>query len=69
MYKESFASKLKHARMQCGFTQREAAQEIGIPYSTLANWEIARTEPDIEMLGRLIDFYTIKAQWILGTNE
>lgn len=40
MYYESFPSKLKKARQNTGFTQREVSKEVKIPYSTIANWEI-----------------------------
>ena len=48
MYAEGFPSKLKKARNDTGFTQREVAKETGIPYSTLANYEVGRTQPDLE---------------------
>lgn len=69
MYKESFAEKLKKARKNAGFTQEEAATEVGIPRPTLANYEVGRTEPDLETLGLLIDFYDIEARWLLGTKN
>ena len=68
MYQEGFASKLRNARQKSGFTQREVAKEVGIPYSTIANYELGRTQPDIENLGILLDFYGVSADWILGTR-
>lgn len=68
MYAESFVSKLRHARERTGFTQREVSKETGIPHSTIANYETGRTQPDIENLGILIDFYGISADWLLGTK-
>ena len=68
MYKESFIEKLKKARKETGFTQREVSAETGIPQSTLAGYEIGRTEPDIETLCILIDFYNVNANWLLGTK-
>ena len=69
MYKETFPERLKKARKNTGFTQGETAQEIGIPRSTLANYEAGRTEPDIETLCKLIDFYGVCANAILGTQK
>lgn len=68
MYAEAFPSKLKKARRDTGFTQREVAKEIGIPHSTIANYEIGRTQPDLETLGILADFYEISVDWLLGTK-
>ena len=68
MYKETFAQKLQEARKRSGFTQQEVAYEINIPRSTLANYEAGRTEPDLESLCKLIDFYGIESNWLLGTG-
>lgn len=68
MYAESFPSKLKKARMETGMTQREIAKETKIPQSTLANWELGRTQPDIESIGILADFYQVSVDWLFGTK-
>lgn len=68
MYAESFPSKLKKARKDTGFTQIEIEKELNIPRSTLANWEIGRTQPDIESLGILADFYGVSTDWLIGTK-
>lgn len=69
MYKETFPERLKKARKDTGFTQTETATETGIPRSTLANYETGRTEPDIETLCKLIDFYGVCANAVLGTQK
>lgn len=68
MYAESFPSKLKKARKNTGLTQIEIEKELNIPRSTLANWEIGRTQPDIESLGILADFYGVSVDWLIGTK-
>lgn len=68
MYKESFCSKLKKARHDTGFTQREVAKETRISQATIANYETGRTEPDLENLGILADFYGVSVDWLLGTR-
>lgn len=68
MYAEGFASKLKQARNNTGFTQREIAKETKIPQSTLANWELGRTQPDIESIGILADFYGVSVDWLFETK-
>lgn len=68
MYAESFPSKLKKARKDTGFTQIEIEKELNIPRSTLANWETGRTQPDIESLGILADFYEVSIDWLIGTR-
>lgn len=68
MYQESFASKLKRARINTGFTQREVEKETGIKQPTLASYETGRTQPDIESIGILADFYGISCDWLIGTK-
>lgn len=69
MYTETFGKKLKTARKDKLYTQQEVSEELKIPRSTLANYELGRTQPDLETLCRLIDFYEVSADWILGTGK
>ncbi len=68
MYVETFAQKLKKAREDTGFTQREVARDLNLKQGTIASYETGRTQPDIETMGKLIDFYEINANWLLGTK-
>jgi DNA-binding transcriptional regulator YiaG len=45
MTRENFAKKLQAWRERRGFTQQEAAKNLGISVRTLQNWEIARNMP------------------------
>lgn len=69
MYREQFPSRLKKAREKTGFTQREVSKETGIPQSTLANYEVGRTEPDIETIGLLAEFYNVSTDWLFGLGN
>ena len=69
MYKDGFASKLKKLRENTMLNQIDVAVALDIPRSTLANYETGRTEPDIETLGKIIDFYKIDANWLLSTGN
>lgn len=68
MYSETFPSKLKKARLDTGFTQREIAKETKIPQSSIAKFETGKLEPDIEKLGILADFYEVSLDWLIGTK-
>lgn len=68
MYKETFAQKLKQARNNAGYTQRQIAEILNMKQPTLASYELGRTEPDIETLGKLADFYEVSVDWLLGTK-
>ena len=66
MYVETFAQKLAQARKDAGYTQRQVAEILMISKSTIASYEIGRTQPDIETLGKLADFYEVSADWLIG---
>ncbi len=68
MYAEFFGKKLAKARKMAGYTQITASKELNIPASTIANWEIGRTQPDLESIGIMADFYAISVDWLLGTQ-
>lgn len=69
MYVETFAQKLAKARKDAGYTQRQVAEILTLSKSTIASYEIGRTEPDIETLGRLADFYEVSTDWLIGTGK
>lgn len=68
MYIESFASKLKQARKDTGYSQKEIAEFTNINRSALAKYETGKLEPCIETLGKLADFYCVSADWLIGTK-
>lgn len=66
MYKETFAERLKFAREQTGFTQREVAKETGISQPIIAYLETGKREPSLENLGILAEFYGVSIDWLLA---
>lgn len=68
MYVESLPAKLKKAREDTGFTQREVAQYVKIPQPTITRFETGKRIPDAEKLATLADFYQVSVDWLLGTR-
>lgn len=68
MYFETFPQKLQQARKDAGYTQRQVAQILNMKQTTIASYEVGRTQPDIETLGKLADFYTVSVDWLIGTQ-
>ncbi len=48
---------LKAARVNAGFTQKEAAEKLQINKNTLANYENYRSTPNIEMAQNIAELY------------
>lgn len=68
MYTEIFKMKIKEARKNAGYTQQQVEDNTGISRNTISRIENGSREPNIETLGKLIDFYEVSADWILGTG-
>lgn len=68
MYIETFAQKLAQARKDAGYSQRQMAIFMQVSKSTIASYETGRTQPDIETLGKLADFYEVSTDWLIGTK-
>lgn len=68
MYTELFTKKLKLARSHTGLTQVEVAEVLGISKSTIASYEVGRTEPDLETLAKLAEYYEVSLDWLLSTS-
>lgn len=69
MYKETFNEKIKKAREEAGYTQKQVSEITGISRVTISRIETGTREPCLEDLGTLIDFYEVSADWILGTGK
>ena len=69
MYKEIIPQRLKKARLEAGYTQKQISEIIKIPQNNLCRYERGEREPDLETLCKLIDFYEVSADWILGTGK
>lgn len=48
---------LEAARVNAGLSRKEAAEQLGIHVSTLANWEKGKTSPDIARFKQLCSLY------------
>jgi DNA-binding XRE family transcriptional regulator len=48
---------LRAARVNSAFTQKEAAQSLGISNKTLCSWENGKTFPDQPMIERICGLY------------
>lgn len=63
------ASRIKKARNDTGLNQVQFAAKIDRPNSTLANWELGRSEPDASALKRIADFTRKPLLWFLTDEE
>lgn len=68
MYAENFQNKIKKARIEAGYTQKQVEEATGIAQNVISRLENGTREPDLENLGILADFYAVSVDWLLGTG-
>lgn len=60
--------KLKELRTKVGISQAELSKKIGIPTTTLFNYELNKCEPSVDTLIKLADFYNITIDELVGRD-
>ena len=60
--------KLKELRIEKGLTQKEVAKYLNIGHAAYNHYETGRSEPSIEMLIKLADYFHTTIDGLLGHN-
>ena len=68
MYKENFHIRIKRARLETGYTQKQVSDLTGINRSSITKYELGQLEPDMEKLGIIAQFYNVSINWLLGVS-
>ena len=66
MNRDKFIENLKSARESRGLTQKQVAEALGVSDRTCSKWETGETEPGIEQLCRLAEFYGLSPAAFFG---
>lgn len=66
---KEIAENIKTMRMSRNMTQRDLAKALGVSSSTIAMYETARREPDIETMEALADTFNVPLSSITGNNK
>lgn len=64
-----FAEQLKTLRKINGLTQKELAEEVGVQQGAINKWESKQTEPNIEKLVKLADYFDVSVDYLLGRKK
>ncbi len=59
---------LKEIRKKLNYSQDEIAKKLGVHVTTYGNWELQKTEPDIQTLIKLADFFNITLDELVGRH-
>lgn len=66
MFKETFATNLKRARENAGYTQQYVADVLSISRTNIGKYESGALEPNIETIGELAELYKVTTDWLFG---
>ncbi|MCM1195370.1 MAG: helix-turn-helix domain-containing protein [Corallococcus sp.] len=61
--------KIKELRLEKGIEQQELAKIIQIGKGSISNWELGRTEPSIEYIVKLADYFEVSTDYLLGRSN
>ena len=61
--------RIKAARLKRNVSMRQAALDMGFPYTTYVNYEKGVSEPNSEALVKIAVYYNISADYLIGMDE
>ena len=61
--------KLKELRKEKNILQKEIAEKLNIKNTTYSNWEVGVSEPDIESLKKLADFFGCSIDYLVDRED
>jgi len=62
----SFAAMLKQLREENKLSQKDIANFLGITRQAVASYELAKREPDYDVLKKLADYFDVSIDYLLG---
>ena len=65
----STGEKLRYFRHNCGLSQKQVANAIGLNRTTIGSWESGRTEPSLEKIVKLAQIYRVDPTEILPNEN
>lgn len=63
--KSSFMKNLKSLRMERGISQAQLAQQLNITVKTISHWETGYSEPSIQQILDIADYFQIATDDLL----
>ena len=62
----NLGNQLFHARKKRGLSQEEVAEQLGVSRQTISKWELDETLPDINQSKKLVVFYHLTLDQLIG---
>ena len=64
-----FRDRLKELRVQTKLSQAQLSTRLGYGKSTLGAWELGRTQPGIEGLITLANYFNVTVDYLIGKSD
>ena len=61
--------RLKELRQERNLNQQQLAIEIGTTQRNISNWENGNSEPDIQMILKMSNFFEVTVDYFLDNND
>ena len=69
IYMDIFCTRIKELRLENGLTQKQLAEKLHTTNSAVCDWEKGRTQPDLETLASVAEFFGVSADYLLGLAD
>lgn len=66
---EIFIKRLKELRRDYDKSQAKIAVILDVGQTTVAAWEVGRSEPDTKMLIRLAEYFNVSVDYLIGYSN
>ena len=66
---QKFGERLKELRFKNRYTQKQVADDLGMTFSALSQYENGKRTPKNEVLIQLAAYYNVSVDYLLGLNN
>ena len=63
------AENLRRLRHNCGLTQEQLAERLGVSFQSVSRWETGLSYPDIEILPEIAAFFDVSTDVLMGVEK
>lgn len=64
-----FQERFKSLRLQSNISQKDIAKFFNTTNSGISDWENGRTEPNLEQLVLIADYFNVCSDYLIGRQE
>lgn len=64
----TFGNRLKQARENKGYNQKQFADRLGVTPTRLNYWEKDKREPDVAIIKQIAQILDVSSDWLIGNN-